>query len=132
MTLKVFIGSVLTYNYNALLTYVPAHWIRATYLRRLLLARLESHTNVQMRCRFLNGRQIILGDDNVINFGCLLDGRIFNITLGNNVSVGPEATILTLGHDPQSPDFGDKGGDVIISDRAWIGYRALVMLGVTI
>ncbi|EMI52256.1 acyltransferase [Rhodopirellula sallentina] len=85
-----------------------------------------------MRCRFLNGRKVELGARNVINFGCLLDGRKFKIVTGDNVSIGPEATILTLGHDPQSPSFDDRGGDVIIGDRVWIGYRALVMPGVTI
>jgi len=42
------------------------------------------------------------------------------------------ATILTLAHDPQDPEFSDKGGDVIIGDRVWIAYRATVLPGVTI
>jgi maltose O-acetyltransferase len=68
----------------------------------------------------------------VINFGCLLDGRKFKIKIGSDVSIGPEASILTLGHDPQSPDFGDRGGNVVIGDRVWIGYRAIILPGVTI
>jgi maltose O-acetyltransferase len=85
-----------------------------------------------MGCRFLNGRKVFLGDRNVINFGCLLDGRRYAIHTGANVSIGPEAAILTLGHDTQSPDFADKGGDVVIGDRAWICYRAIILPGVTI
>jgi maltose O-acetyltransferase len=85
-----------------------------------------------MGCRFLNGRKVSLGRRNVINFGCLLDGRKFQIRSGDDVSIGPEAAILTLGHDPQSPDFADRGGDVIIGDRVWIGYRAIVLPGITI
>ncbi len=85
-----------------------------------------------MDCRFLNGRRVFLGDRNVINFGCLLDGRKYRITTGSDVSIGPEATILTLGHDPQSPTFEDRGGDVYIGDRVWIGYRALILPGVTL
>ncbi len=85
-----------------------------------------------MYCRFLNPRKVELGKRNVINFGCLLDGRKFVIRIGDDVSIGPEASILTLGHDPQSPDFEDRGGDVLIGDRVWIGYRALVLPGVTI
>lgn len=61
-----------------------------------------------------------------------MDGRKYNITVGNDVSIGPEASILTLGHDPQSGNFEDRGGDVIIGDRVWIGYRAIVLPGVTI
>ena len=85
-----------------------------------------------MGCRFLNGRKVFLGERNVINFGCLFDGRKFRITTGSNVSIGPEATILTLGHDPRSATFEDRGGDVVIGDRVWIGYRAIVLPGVCI
>jgi maltose O-acetyltransferase len=85
-----------------------------------------------MGCRFLNGRKVFLGERNVINFGCLFDGRKFSIRTGSNVSIGPEATILTLGHDPRSTAFEDLGGDVVIGDRVWIGYRAIVLPGVTI
>jgi maltose O-acetyltransferase len=85
-----------------------------------------------MGSRFLNGRKIYLGDRNIINFGCLFDGRHYSIKTGNDVSIGPEATILTLGHDPQCPDFSNKGGNVEIGDRAWIAYRAIVLPGVVI
>jgi maltose O-acetyltransferase len=85
-----------------------------------------------MGCRFLNGRKVFLGARNVINFGCLFDGRCYTIRVGDDVSIGPEATILTLGHDPQSADFADKGGDVSIGNRVWIAYRAIILPGVTI
>jgi maltose O-acetyltransferase len=85
-----------------------------------------------MGCRFLNGRKVYLGDRTVLNFGCLLDGRTYPIHIGQDVSIGPEATILTLGHDPQSPDFADKGGEVVIGDRVWIAYRAIILPGVTV
>ncbi|MEH1965208.1 MAG: acyltransferase [Nostoc sp.] len=102
-----------------------------TYLKSYLAAVGEG-TSVQMRCQFLNGRKIYLGDRNVINFGCLFDGRHYQIQTGCDVSIGPEASILTLGHDPHSPEFADKGGDVIIGDRCWIAYRAIILPGVTI
>jgi maltose O-acetyltransferase len=89
-------------------------------------------TGVQMGCRFLNARKVHFGERNVINFGCLLDGRKFQIRTGSDVSIGPEASILTLGHDPHSPDFSDRGGDVVIGNRVWIGYRAIILPGVTI
>ena len=37
-----------------------------------------------------------------------------------------------MGHDPQSPSFSDQGGEVHIGNRVWIGYRSLIMPGVTI
>lgn len=89
-------------------------------------------TSVQSGCRFLNGRKVHFGKRNVINFGCLFDGRKFCIRTGDDVSIGPEAAILSLGHDPQSPDFSDRGGDVVIGNRVWIAYRAIILPGVTI
>jgi serine acetyltransferase len=98
----------------------------------MYLGRYLEGTGVQRGCRFLNGRKVMLGRRNVLNHDCLLDGRRYQIRLGDDVSLGPEATILTLGHDPQSPTFEDRGGDVIIGNRVWIGYRALIMPGVTL
>jgi acetyltransferase-like isoleucine patch superfamily enzyme len=131
MNTKVLAGSILAFGYNGLVGRLPSRTLRSAYLR-LYLARFGSGTGVQMGCRFLNGRKVFLGDRNVINFDCLFDGRRHAIRVGNDVSIGPEASILTLGHDPQAPDFADKGGDVIIGDRAWICYRAIILPGVSI
>lgn len=131
MSVKVLAGSLLSYSYNHCLGQLPSRTMRQVYLKAYL-AEMGQGSSVQMGCRFLNGRKIFLGDRNVINFGCLLDGRHYSIRTGADVSIGPEATILTLGHDPQSPDFCDKGGDVIIGDRVWIAYRAIILPGVTI
>ena len=131
MNIRVIIGSACSYLYNNLLTHIPSAYLRRCFLQ-LWLADLSNGVNVQMRCRFLNGRKISLGKRNVINFGCLLDGRKFHIKVGNDVSIGPEASILTLGHDTQSPTFEDQGGDVVINDYAWIGFRAIILPGVTI
>jgi maltose O-acetyltransferase len=131
MNAKIFVGGILAYFYNNWLGKFPSRRAREIYLKGWL-GRLGAKTGVQMGCRFLNGRKIFLGERNVINFGCLFDGRKFQIRTGCNVSIGPEATIMTLGHDPRSPVFADRGGDVVIGDRVWIGYRAIVLPGVTI
>ena len=131
MNIKVFIGGILSYLYNAWVGKMPFACIRLAYLK-IWLGRVGRNSGVQMGCRFLNGRKVFLGERNVINFGCLLDGRKYFIRIGNNVSIGPEATMLTLGHDPRSAIFADRGGDITIGDRAWIGYRAIVLPGVTI
>jgi maltose O-acetyltransferase len=131
MKMRILAGTILAYTYNHWFGHFPSRTLRRAYLARAL-AHLGEGTGVQLRCHFLNPRKVSLGKRNVINFGCLLDGRKFRIRTGSDVSIGPEATILTLGHDPQSPEFEDRGGDVTIGDRVWIGYRAIVLPGVTI
>lgn len=131
MNPRVLAGSILSYSYNHLLSNLPSRKIRSAYLNAYL-GKLGEGTSIQMGCKFLHGRKVYLGDRNVINFGCLFDGRHYQIKTGSDVSIGPEASILTLGHDPQSSEFADKGGDVIIGDRAWIAYRAIILPGVTI
>ena len=131
MNLKVLAGGLLALAYNHGLGRLPLRGLRRLYLRGWL-GHWGPGTGVQMGCRFLNGRKIHLGERNIINFGCLLDGRKFPIHTGRDVSIGPHATILTLGHDPQAPDFADRGGAVVIGDRAWIGYGALILPGLTI
>jgi len=131
MTPRVIAGALIAFGYNQLCGRVPLSLLRSIYLRAWLGSWGEG-THVQMGCRFLNGRKVHLGERNVINFGCLFDGRRYRIQTGNDVSIGPEATILTLGHDPYSPKFADRGGDVMIGNYVWIAYRAIVLPGVTI
>lgn len=129
-TLKVFGGTVLSYLYNHWLSNFPSRTIRGWYLKGYL-QQLGKQSGIQMGVRFLNGRKVSIGDNVVINWGCVLDGRKHAIQIGNNVSIGPDATVLTLGHDPRSPDFEDEGGAVVIEDRCWIAYRATVLPAVT-
>lgn len=131
MNTRLIAGSIFSFSYNAIIGKLPSRTIRTAFLRAYL-GSLGEETSVQMGCRFLNGRKVYLGDRNAINFGCLFDGRHYKIQTGNNVSIGPEATILTLGHDPQSPEFADKGGDVVIADHVWIAYRAIILPAITI
>ena len=131
MNVRLTTGAAAAYGYNGLVSRIPFHFLRRWYLRAYL-GGVKEGSQVQMSCRFLQGRKVFLGRRNVINFGCLFDGRRFEIRTGDDVSIGPEAAILTLGHDPQSPTFADRGGEVIIEDKVWIGFRAVILPGVKI
>ena len=131
MSFRSVTGNFISSFYHGVIGQLPSPTWREIYLK-LYLGRFGIKTAVQMNCRFLHGKNVFLGDHNVINFGSLLDGRRYPITIGDQVTIGPEATILTLGHDPHSPEFADKGGEVTIGSRAWIGYRALILPGIKI
>jgi len=131
MNFRLLAGAFVAYGYNNWIGRAPCLSARHLFLRGWL-KKIGAGTSVQLGCRFLNGRKISLGQRNVINFGCLFDGRKFQVHTGDDVSIGPKASILTLGHDPQSPDFADRGGDVIIGNRVWIGYQAIILPGVEI
>lgn len=124
-------GAWISWFYNELITHLPSRRLRLMVLRPWLKS-LGRGSGVQMHCRFLHGPGVRLGERCVINHGCLLDGRRFSICVGADVSIGPEAAILTLGHDPRCAQFADRGGSVTIGDHAWIGYRAIVLPGVSI
>lgn len=124
-------GAWISWLYNDLISHLPSRRLRLMVLRPWL-NNLGQNCGVQLHCRFLHGPGVQLGDRCVINHGCLLDGRRFPIYVGADVSIGPEAAILTLGHDPHSPHFADRGGPVSIGDHVWIGFRAIVLPGVSI
>jgi acetyltransferase-like isoleucine patch superfamily enzyme len=125
------LGSIAAFLYNELIGRCPSRKVRRGFLR-IWLGSLGRGCGVQLGCRFLNGRKVYVGDRSVLNFGCLFDGRKYPIQIGSDVSIGPEASILTLGHDPRSVEFSDRGGAVVIGNHVWIGYRAVVLPGVSI
>ena len=62
----------------------------------------------------------------------ILDGR-FPLTIGENVSISIQTTILTLEKDDLSAsDFRAVGGPVVIGDRAFLGAHVTVLPGITI
>jgi maltose O-acetyltransferase len=129
--LRLLASGWLGWLYNDGFSHLPSRRLRRTYLR-FWLGSLGAGSGIQMHCRFLHGPGVHLGQRCVINHGCLLDGRRHPIRIGRDVSIGPEAAILTLGHDPRSPHFADRGGPVAIGDNVWIGFRAIVLPGLTI
>ena len=77
-------------------------------------------------------RNIVIGNDVVINKGCLLDGRGGILTIGNHVDIAKEAIVWTLGHDVNGYKHDSRGGQTTIGDYVWIGARSTIMPGVTI
>ncbi|MEA2144621.1 MAG: hypothetical protein QOG59_208, partial [Solirubrobacteraceae bacterium] len=75
--------------------------------------------------------RIVIGEDSVVGFDVILDGR-GHIELGAHVNVSSEVAIWTVQHDPRAPDFGVFGAPVRVEDYAWLSFRATVLPGVSI
>jgi maltose O-acetyltransferase len=80
------------------------------------------------------GSKINLGDRVYFNINCtLLDGG--NITIGNDVLIGPNVQILTINH-PLSPSKRllktNLAKDIVIEDNVWLGACSIILPGVTI
>jgi galactoside O-acetyltransferase len=77
-----------------------------------------------------------IGNDVYVNARCWFHGSAAKLTIGSNVSFGPEVKIFT----DSGPNactllhsvFRLKEGPVTIEDQVWVGVGAIIMPGVTI
>jgi len=121
---------VVLYLVNHILAAIPIHSLRSWVYRRFFKVGAESTIMMGLRVRSLH--RIEIGSRTNINPRCLIDSRGGTVRIGNFVDIAPEVMIWTLEHDPNDPDFGAKGGDVVIEDFAWIASRAIILPGITI
>ena len=82
-------------------------------------------------------RRIFIGENCSINRGCRLFGSAHtkdpkNIVIGNHVALGPNVTIFSAGHNPQTLELVDTYGRVTIEDNVWVGGNTTILQGVTI
>jgi acetyltransferase-like isoleucine patch superfamily enzyme len=105
--------------------------LRTFYLRKVLKIKIGRGTAIHHGC-FFSGSNIEIGSNTVIARKCYLDGRVGKITINSNVSIAPEAYILSLTHDKDSPTFSTLARPVVIEDYCWIGARVLILPGVTL
>ena len=90
------------------------------------------HIEPDFRCEF--GKNIIIGDQVYINFGCIILDCA-EVTIGNNVLIGPNLGIYAVNHglDPEERIVGACiGKPVHIEDNVWVGGDVKVLAGVTI
>lgn len=122
--------AAIFYLYNNFITNVPVYAVRHFYLRRILGIPIGKNSAIHMGC-FFSGRKVIVGSNTVINRNCYIDGRV-DTRIGDNVSISPEAYIISLTHDPQSSSFSTILKPVSIESYSWIGVRAIILPGVTV
>ncbi len=101
---------------------------------RSLFGRAGKNVYIQPPFRCDYGFNITLGDNIFINYNCtILD--VAPVTIGNNVLIAPNVSIYTASH-PVHPDCRrsgyESGASVYIGDDVWIGGNAVINPGIII
>jgi acetyltransferase-like isoleucine patch superfamily enzyme len=122
------------YLYNHWFNKIPIKWLRLAISKTYM--KIGKNSSVRLHVEILNTTfkrsNITIGDNCLINPYCLLDGRLYSITIGNNVDIARETMIYTLEHDPNDDYHNIKGGPVVIHDHVWICSRVIILPGVII
>lgn len=102
------------------------------HIKRLFIEMKSGHIEPSFQCDY--GTHIQIGERFFANFNCvMLDSA--NITIGNDVLLGPGVHIYTVSH-PTDPSERIKGictsAPVTIGNGVWIGGGAKILPGVSI
>lgn len=116
---------------NYFVSYLPSRRIRLFYYKNLMNYSLGPHTSIFMGTHFTSKGNLVIKGQVIINAKCHIDPR-GGIEIGRNVSISAEAAIVTGDHNVQDPDFRARFRKVIIEDNVFIGFRAIILGGVTV
>jgi acetyltransferase-like isoleucine patch superfamily enzyme len=118
--------SILNHFFNKIPLFTVRHLIYK-YLYGLKMGRASLHMNVKM----FSPWEILIGNNVIIHFDCLLDGR-GKITIGNNVDISFGVKIFSEQHDMQSDHYDTIKKPVVIKDNVVIGAYSIILPGVKI
>jgi len=110
---------------------IPFHSLRLFLYRHLLKITVGKKTSIHRNCRFYFPPGVTIGAHSIVNRDVLLDGRM-GLVIKDNVSISEGSALITLEHDPNSPSFANRGRQVVVEDRVFIGMRALILPGVVL
>jgi acetyltransferase-like isoleucine patch superfamily enzyme len=138
VTFRVRAIRLLNYITNYVVNRIPSYRLRHAWYRRVLGVTMDEGSAVLLGCyiwflspRALRATGTHIGARTRINRNCCIDAR-GSLTIGADVSISPEVTILTLFHDHLSTNFDLVGSPVVIEDHVWIGARATILPGTQI
>lgn len=135
---RLFAIRILNYLTNYVIAALPSFALRRWWLAHVVGIDLGAGGAIHLRCfvwaytpRQARQSNIRFGKNVYVNRGCTLDIR-GGLTIGDNVSISPEVTILSASHGVNDPEFAITYDPVTIEDHVWIGTRALILPGVTL
>lgn len=98
-----------------------------------LLLKNKGNINIEARADFGLGEGIAVGRNSGIGVNCSIRGPL---SIGNEVMMGPNVTILTRNHNFESgrkyKSLGSKVKKVTIGNNVWIGCNVIILPGVSI
>jgi acetyltransferase-like isoleucine patch superfamily enzyme len=127
----------LNYATNHIVARIPSFTLRHRWYQRVLGIEMGECAGIHLGCYVWfyspggvrrSGARI--GENSRVNRDCTLDLR-GGLTIGDNVSLSPDVTILTSAGMANSRRVGEAK-PVVIEDNVWVGIRALIMPGVTV
>ena len=127
-----FFKSLIFFFINNILNKVPIRSFRQFFYSRLSGRKISFRSSIGLGVKFLDIRNVTIGENTNVNNGSIIDGRGAQVIIGSNVDIAPQVNIWTLEHDPRSPIHESRAGQVVLEDHAWIANRAIVLPNTTI
>lgn len=118
---------------NYFVAYIPCWTIRKLLYQCFGMV-IGHGSRIAMRCVVMGQKGchgIVIGENNVINEYCLLDGRS-GLVLGNNNSISMYSKIYSGTHRLNSNSFEYIGRKTVVKNNIWIGTSAIILPGSTI
>ena len=104
-----------------------AKWVRYVCARGIA-RKCGRNVNVQRGASF--GHSLEIGDNSGLGENCRIGS---NTRIGRGLKMGPDVIICTQNHRYTRETFeGYVSKPVVIEDNVWIGYRAIILPGVTV
>jgi putative colanic acid biosynthesis acetyltransferase WcaF len=109
-------------------------WLPARFrpaILRCFGATIGNHVLIRHRVRILWPWKLSIGHNSWIGEGAWLL-NLEPITIGDDVCISQNASLITGSHKYQSSAFEYDNGAIVIKDGAWLAFSATVARGVTI
>jgi len=120
----------VNYVTNHIISNIPSWRIRKLHYQ-LVKIEFGKHSIANMGLYLFAPKNIKIGDYTHINKDCFIDGR-GGCTIGNNVSISHNVSIVTGSHDSNNRFFAEKHLPIVIDDYVWIGINATILQNVHI
>ena len=93
-----------------------------------IIKKCGRNVNIQNRARF--GHNLVIGDNSGLGENSRIGG---NTIIGKNVMMAPDVIVCTENHRYIGTGYdGFEAKQVVIKDNVWIGYRVIILPGVSI